>query len=57
MKEQELYKEMLTKMIDQTKNNKIQSVDQLIHELILELNNNIIIAKQKTDTGMETFAN
>jgi len=38
VKEQEQYKEILKKMIDQTKSNKIQTADQLIQELILELN-------------------
>lgn len=47
MKEQELYKEMLKKMIDQTKKNNIQTVDQLIQELIMEINSHFPISHQK----------
>lgn len=47
MKEQEYYKEMLKKIIDQTKSNKIQTADQLIRELVLELNSHLILENKK----------
>lgn len=53
MVEQEKYKEMLKRMIDQTKSNEIQTTDELIQALIGELKH--MSNKQKKDMGMETL--
>lgn len=56
MGEQEQYKRMLIKMIEKTKNNKIQTADQLIQALIFEINNHTV-RNQVKDLEMESFAN
>ncbi len=40
MREQEVYKQMLKKMIAKTENNSIQTSEQLIQALITEISNN-----------------
>lgn len=40
MREQEIYKQMLKKMIVKTENNSIQTSEQLIQALITEIANN-----------------
>lgn len=48
MREQEKYKKMLKKMIDQTESNKIQSSDQLIQALINEItHSNLLVNKHE----------
>ncbi|HLR52101.1 MAG TPA: hypothetical protein VK072_04420 [Candidatus Avamphibacillus sp.] len=42
MKEQELYKKVLKKIIDATENNKIKTTDEVIQTLIFELTNKTI---------------
>ena len=42
MKEQELYKKVLQKIIDATENNKIKTTDEVIQTLIFELTNKTI---------------
>ena len=48
MGEQEKYKKMLKKMIEQTERNKIQSSDQLIQALINEItHSNLLVNKHE----------
>lgn len=47
MKEQDRYKEILQHMIDQTNNNHIQTVDQLIKELTIELHKHVSSSSEK----------
>jgi len=42
VKEQELYKKVLKKIIDATENNKIKTTDEVIQTLIFELTNKTI---------------
>lgn len=37
MKEQEIYKKLLKKLIDETENHKIQSAEELIQRMVKEL--------------------
>ncbi|WP_170138905.1 hypothetical protein [Oceanobacillus chungangensis] len=43
MGEQEAYKRLLKKVIDDTENDKIQSTDELIQKLITELTTNSVL--------------
>lgn len=40
MKEQEIYKRLLKKLIDETENHKIQSAEELIQRMVKELTSN-----------------